>query len=169
MIILPEFQKPYLLETTTSAIVAKYYWAFSATMLDYTILPLNYLEETTGVAIKLDINGFECLVPYNWHILISDPDTLSLDYIPIRECATIQSYALTMTPIDGKFRLLDIKITGVEDCVSIVHPLMPKSIALCHPVAEIETDLKQKTIQNIVIGPHDIYKHLSGKLYGDII
>jgi len=138
-------------------------------MLDYTLIPINYLEETIGTAIKLDIGGFEFLVPYNWYILVSDVDTLKIDYIPIIDCATVESFALTMTPLDGKFRIVDINIKGIEENVSLVHPMMQKSIAMCHPIAEIETDVKQKTIQNVIVGPHDLYKHMVDKLYGDLI
>lgn len=169
MLILPEYQKPYLIETSYSPVIPKYFWAFSGSMLDYTILPIAYLEETIGSVINISINGFEFVIPYTWFIMISDPDTLKLDYIPIIDCATTLSYALTMTPIDSKFRLASIEIKDVVENVSLVHPMLQKNTALCHPIAEIETDLKVKTIQNVIIGPHDLYKQIHEKSYGDLM
>lgn len=138
-------------------------------MLDYTLLPITYSEETIGAAIRIEINDFEFLLPYNWYILVSDPDTLTLDYMKLEDCATVQSYALTMTPQDTKFRLADIKIKGVEEEVSLVHPMLQKNTALCHPIGEITIDHGVQTTQCIVVGPYDLWKHLNGKLYGDLL
>lgn len=169
MLILPEFQRPYLLEMANSPVIAKSFWAFSGTMLDYKLFQITHLEETIGAAIKVEINGFEFLVPYNWYILISDPDTLTLDYIHIADCATTLAYALTMTPLDSKFRLAEIKIRGLEEKTSIVHPMLQKNTALCHPISELELDNKSTTIQCVVIGPYDLFKFINNHSYGDLL
>lgn len=169
MIILPEFQKSYIIESATSPCVAKHFWAFSGTMLDYTLLPITFLEETTGAAVTLEINEFEFTLPYNWFIMVSDPDTLALDFMQLADCATVHSYALTMTPQDSKFRIADIKIKNVVEDVSLVHPMLQKNTALCHPIGEIQLDNGVLTTQCVVAGPYDLWKHLNGKLYGDLL
>lgn len=169
MLILPEFSRPYLIESSNSPIVPKLFWGFSASMLDFTLLPLTYLEETSGASITISINGFEFDVPYTWNIIVSDPYTLDLDCMPIIECTTTISYALIMTPGDSKFRTEQINIERVNTDSSLVHPLIQKGIALCHPVGEVELNDKSKTVANIVIGPHDISKWIINKSYGDII
>lgn len=138
-------------------------------MLDFTLLPLTYLEETFGATISVNIDGFEFNIPYNWFIIVTDPDTLQLDSIPIAECSTTISYALIMTPADGKFRNSRINVTNVLSNQSEIHPMLQKTTALCHPIGEIDIDNNQKTIANIVIGPYDLFKFLDTKLYGDLI
>ena len=169
MLILPEFSRPYLIESSNSPIVPKSFWGFSASMLDYTLLPLIYLEETSGASITLNINGFHFEVPYNWHILVSDPYTLGLDCMPVIDCTTTISYALIMTPGDAKFRTEIINIEKVNLESSLVHPLIQKGIALCHPIGEVELHDKSKTVANIIIGPHDLSKWVSNGSYGDLI
>jgi hypothetical protein len=138
-------------------------------MLDYTLLPITYLEEVQGAAVRVEFNEFEFLVPYNWSILVSDPDTLALDFMQIADCATTKAYALTMTPQDSKFRISEVNIKGVEEDVSLVYPMLQKYTALCHPIGEITLDNKQSTTQCVIIGPHDMWKIVNGQLYGDLL
>lgn len=169
MLILPEFQRPYLLDNPSAPIVAKLFYSFSAAMLDYTLMPIHYLEETTGAAVNVRINEFEFAIPYNWYIMISDPDTLSLDFVPIHECATTKCFALLMTPADTQFRLAEIKILGINPEVSLVHPMITKNTAFCHPVGDITLGSGMKTVLNVMLTPFDLYKKVEGFLYGDII
>lgn len=169
MLILTDYSRPYSLDSPTAPVVVKNYWTFNGGQLDYTLSPINYLEETTGTALRLSINGFEFLVPITWYILISDEETTQLDTISVSNCITSNSSALLMTSTDLKFRVADVKIVGIEHDVSITHPMLQKNSGLCHPVGKVMQDNKLEAIANIVIGPHDLFKFLSNKTYGDII
>ena len=169
MLILTEYSKPYLIETSNAPIVPKFFWAFTSSLLDFTLHPLFYLEETTGTMILLEVNGLQFRIPYTWYIMVSDNDTQKLDYMPIADCITIEAFPLVMTPADSKFRTTLVKVIDVIPDEQITHPMLQKGTALCHPVGDITLDDGQKTIMNVVIGPHDLYKHLDNMLYGDLI
>ena len=169
MLILPEFQRPYLIEDPSAPIVAKFFYTFSASMMDFTLMPIHYLEETTGAVVQVRINEFEFDIPYNWYIMVSDPDTLALDFVPISDCATVKCFALLMTPHDTQHRLAEVKITGVKEDVSLTYPMLSKHTAFCHPVGDITLDHGVKSTLNVMLTPMDLYKKIEGKLYGDII
>lgn len=169
MIILPEYNRPYLIENINSPIVPKNFWGFSSTLGDFKLYPLLYLEETTGTIATIDINGILFDIPYNWNIIITDDETLMIDCIAISECSIIQSKALIMTPADGKFRSIPIIIHDIKHNVSLSHPLIQRGCAMCQPIGEIELDDGTKTYGCIVISPYDFYKTLEGKSFFDII
>jgi hypothetical protein len=137
-------------------------------MLDFTLFPLTYLEETFGAVVSVEFNGLEIDIPYNWHIMISDPETQQLDFIQIVECAANNMQAVAVTPDDGKFRLVDVKIKKVIPQATLVHPMMQKAIAMMHPIGDAITDKGINTTLCIVIGPHDLHKHVMGYGFGDI-
>ena len=168
MIILPEFNKPYIIENTHSPVVAKSYWGFSSTLVDFKLFPLAYLEETEGASYILDFNGFQVSIPYNWYIMISDEETLQLDFIPISECLTSNISALIISLEDTRFRLSPIKIVDFSEQSSLVHPLIQKSCALLHPVNQINFETGT-TALNVIIGPHDLYKQIGNLSFGDLI
>jgi hypothetical protein len=169
MLILTDYNKPYLIDSPTAPMVVKNYWIFNGGQLDYTLAPINYLEETIGTALKLNINGYVIQVPITWFIMISDEETTQLDMISISNCITSNSSALLMTPTDLKFRVTDIKIIGIDHDISLTHPMLQKNTAVCHPIGKVIQDDKTETIASIIIGPHDLFKVLNNKTYGDII
>lgn len=169
MLILTEYSKPYLIETSNAPIVPKFFWAFTSALLDFTLHPLHYLEETSGTLISVEVNGLTFALPYNWFVLVSDVDTQKLDCMPLADCITVEAYPLIMTPDDSKFRTLPIRVKDVTPDCSVTHPMLQKGTALCHPVGELELDDGRTTIMNIIVGPHDLYKHIDNMLYGDLI
>jgi hypothetical protein len=74
-----------------------------------------------------------------------------------------------MTPNDSKFRTLPIQVKDVHPNMAVTHPMLQKGTALCHPVGDLTLDDGTTTIMNVVVGPHDLYKHLDNMLYGDLI
>ena len=57
MDILPDYGRTYIISSLTSPIVVKHNWMFDAPMTDFTLQPIQYLEETTGAALKVRINN----------------------------------------------------------------------------------------------------------------
>ena len=167
MLILPDFNKPYIIDGYNSPILPKWFWTFSATMFDFTLSPITFIEENNGTAIKLLINGLEFYVPYNWYILVSDYDTSQLDWIPIQECAVVENYAYLMSTLDNTTRLASIKVLDIEEEYNSYYPILQKTNALCHPVSKDHTLNGTEVALSCVIGPNDLFKYISGKFIGD--
>jgi hypothetical protein len=168
MIVLPDFLKPYIIDNQYAPILPKYFWTFNSSILDFTLSPLNFIEESMSTVLKVSINGLELLIPYNWYILITDADTNKLDYIQINECTVIDSHAYLMSPIDSHIRLAHIKVLDVIEDTLSYYPVLQKNTALCSPVSQ---EINKQGIEvplSIVIGPYDLYKSVANKSVGDL-
>lgn len=171
MLIYTDYNKPFLIEKLNSPIVAEYYWGFSGSILDYTLIPITYLEETIGPSVKILIEGFEFIVPATWSVLVMDPETAHIDAVPISNCSLNDYNALLMSSVDSKIRTSPIQVMDLIPDDSCVHPMIPKGTMMCHPIgpSKSRTDIEEN-ILNISIGPHDLYsKYLNGKSVGDIV
>jgi hypothetical protein len=129
---------------------------------------LAYLEETDGASYVLDFNGLKVSIPYNWYIMISDEETLQLDYIPISECLSSNINALSISLEDTRFRLSPIRIVDFNESSALVHPLIQKNCAMLHPINQIKNDMGTISL-NVIIGPHDLYKQIGNLSFGDLI
>ena len=167
MLLLTDFGKIYSIDTLTDPVVVKYNWVFNGPQLDFFTSPLLYLEETTGAALKIRVNGSEFWVPATWYILVTDRETYQIDTVTIQSCATNNHLAFNFTPEELRLRTLDITVIDYSDHMALVHPMIAKGTALVHPVGP--TNASGKEIQlSIVIGPHDLYKYMNSKVVGDI-
>ena len=169
MLLMPEWNKPLIVDSLTAPMVAKYFWTFSGPMLDFTLSPINYLEETIGPSIELTINEFTFKVPSSWYILISDPETYQLDTVPISSCVSSNCHAVCMSPDDSKHRIMPINFSDFEPNSSLISPMVQKGMMMQHPVgimAEFHT--KKEINLTVAIGPHDLYKFIENGTIGDI-
>jgi len=170
MLCLPDYNKPYILDSLTAPIVIKHHWIFSGPMCDFALSPITYLEETSGATIKVRINNFEFWVPSTWNVLVTDTETYQLDTVSIQSCASVRHPVFVFSPHEMKLRTLYLDIVDyTENSMSLVHPMINKGTALVHPIGP-SLNLKEKDLQlSIVIGPHDLYgKYLTNKVIGDI-
>jgi hypothetical protein len=165
MLILPDYGKPYIIDSLTAPIVVRYHWIFNGPACDFMLQQISYLEETTGGALQIRVNGTEFWVPATWNILVTDAETCQLDTVTIKTCASKMHSAFCFSTNSMNFRTLDVTVLDAVDEMSLVHPMIMKATALVHPVGPSESE---KEILNIVIGPHDLYKYLSNKVVGDI-
>jgi len=168
MQVLPEFNKPFVIDSLQAPIVIKHNWIFSAPACDFMLNQIQYLEETTGAAVKVRINGTEFWIPATWFILVTDKETYQIDTVGIQSCASSQHVAFSFSPDEMNLRMLDIMVLDYAEQMSLVHPMISKGTALVHPVGP-STPRFGKTHQlSVVIGPHDLYKYLTNKVVGDI-
>jgi hypothetical protein len=168
MQILPDYNKPYLIDSLTAPVVVKHHWIFNAPITDFMLSPITYLEETTGAVIKVRINNAEFWVPATWNILVTERETYQIDTVSIQSCASTKHLAFSFSPDEMKLRTLDIMVIDYAEHMSLVHPMISKGNALVHPVGPAPVS-NSKTIQlAVVIGPHDLYKYLADKVIGDI-
>lgn len=167
MLILPEFNRPYLIDSLDTPMVAKFSWVFNAEMCDFLLNPIVYLEETSGPAYKIRVNGSEIWVPDSWSFLATDFDTYQLDTIPFEACAKSKHIAFAFLPNENKLRTFDIEIVDYISYTSVVHPMINKGTAMVHPVGPVRAHDKELHA-SIVIGPYDLNKFMGVKTVGDV-
>ena len=169
MIILPEFQKPYIIDSHNSPILPRYYWSFqAANLFDFTLSALTFIEENTSTVLKVLIRGLECYIPYNWYIMIADAETSQLDWIPINECIPNVQHAYLMSPSDSKTRITPIQVLDVLENQISYYPVIQKTLAMCHPVTKEINRAGVEVPLSIVIGQNDLSKYISNRLIGDL-
>lgn len=167
MLILPEYNRPYLIDSLTAPVVVKHNWIFHAPSCDFALSPITYLEETTGPAVRARINNYEFWIPTSWNILVTDTETYQLDTVGIESCASTRHIAFSFSPDEMKLRTLDILIVDFCEEMAVIHPMINKATALVHPVGPSNGPGKILPL-SVVIGPHDLYKHIGDKVIGDV-
>lgn len=168
MQVLPDYNKPYLIESISSPIVIKHCWMFSGSACDFMLEPIKYLEETSSPMLKVRINNTEFLVPADWNILVTDRETYQLDTVPIQSCASVKHEAFAFVAEELKLRTLEVMVLDFQaESTCVVHPMINKGTALVHPVGPSYGTGKQVQL-SVIIGPHDLHKHLNGKTVGDL-
>ena len=156
MLLLPEFGRPYLIQSLDSPVVPKYFWTFSGPMLDFVLAPIHYLEETYGPTVEIVLNGFQFSVPASWNILVVDRDTSMVDTVPIHVCSTNMYTAFLMSSTTNRYLTADIHVVGFEKEEKLVHPMVQKATMMCHPIGPDSSN--QNSILSAVIGPYDLYQ-----------
>jgi hypothetical protein len=168
MLCLPDYNKPYIIDSLHNSIAIKHHWVFNAQICDFVLAPIMYLEETSGAAVKVRINNSEFWIPATWNILVTDRETYQIDTVCIQQCATTSHIAFNFSPDEMKLRTLDVMVLDYVDNMALVHPMINKAQALVHPVGPSPKGIGKEYQLNVVIGPHDLYKHLQNKVVGDI-
>lgn len=169
MLVLPDYGRPYLIDSLTAPVVIKHHWVFSAPLTDFMLQQITYLEETTGAAVKLRVNNSEFWVPSTWNILVTDRETYQLDTVAVSACASASHIAFSFSPDEMNLRTLDIAVIDYAEQMSLVHPMINKGCALVHPVGPVPTFHGKQIQLSVVIGPHDLWKHLQNKVVGDVM
>lgn len=168
MLCLPDYSRPYLIDSLTAPVVIKHHWIFSGPLCDFTLSPITYLEETSGAAVKLRVNNSEFWVPATWNVLVTDTETYQLDTVGVQSCATVNHPLFIFSPTEMKLRVMNAAVIDHAEHMSLVHPMINKGTALVHPIGP-SLNMREKDMQlSVIIGPHDLYKHLAGKVIGDI-
>lgn len=167
MIVLPDYQSPYIINDYNSPILPKWFWALQAGLMDFTLAPLTFIEENTSSVLEVLIQGLKLYIPYSWHILIADMETSQLDWIPVSECIAVQHSAYLMSPADSTTRIAPIRVLDVIENQISYYPVMQKNCALCHPVSKEVNKNGVEAPLSIVIGPTDLSKYISNRLVGD--
>lgn len=168
MLVLPDYAKPYMIDSLSSPVVIKHNWMFNATIVDFVLSPITYLEETQGPAVKLRINNADFWVPSSWKILVTDNETYQLDTVNIQSCANTNHLAFAFSPSEMKLRTFDIMVTDYSEHMNLTHPMINKGYAMIHPCGLVQQFNKPDFVTSVIIGPHDLYKHIGDKVVGDL-
>ena len=157
MMICTEGNYPYIISDLAAPVVPKYNWIFSTELMDFSLSPIMYLEETTGPALKIMINktGFE--VPASWNILVVDEETMMVDTIPVADCSTKSYKAFLFCPTSMNLFLDDIRFLDFIPHTSLCHTSIPKNSMICHPVGPSDNNKKVENL-NCLLGPYDLWR-----------
>ena len=158
MLVITEYNHPYSISDLTAPIVPKFNWIFSTELMDFSLSPIMYLEETTGAALKIMINKYAFEIPASWNILVVDEETMMIDTIPIADCSTKSYKAFLFCPTSMNLFLDDIKFIDLVPHVSLCHTSIPKNSMICHPVGP--NDQKESEQLSCLLGPYDLWRLL---------
>lgn len=168
MMVLPDWGRPLIIDSLSAPMIATHYWVLSGAMVDFTLAPILYLEETTGPTVRLLIEGSEFDVPSSWHMLITDGETYAVDSVSVTALAGNPFKAVIFTPSDTNVRIADVAVIEYREKSSVIHPLVQKGQMMCHPIGPKTTN--GKTVELCcVIGPYDLQRHLTDLAVGDLL
>ena len=168
ILIITEYNAPYIISQLNAPIVPKFNWIFSGEIQDFKLSQISYLEETTGPAIEVMINKYKFTIPASWQILIADQETMLVDTVPISNCSSAMHQALLMCPTTMSLYTDEVKIIDYVPESVQHHVSIAKGSMLCHPVGPV-FDHKPEEVYCCMIGPHDIYKYIQGMTAKELI
>ena len=152
-----------MLDNIYGPVIPKHFWVFSAPMMDFTLAPIIYLEEISGPAFDIEIDGTVLTVPSSWSLMVTDDEQCMVDTVPINICSRNDYHALLMLDNVNKHGAQKIRVIDFHEHKTLVYPMLDKGCMLCTPI-------KQEKIKGVdahycaIIGPTDI----SGKYFSDV-
>lgn len=102
---------------------------------DFFFLPLVFLESFNDPALVLRIGPHVIKMPYNWRIIVGDPEAGELEVLPLTKINDRGFKIFTFNPIKS-FRpaFLDIEIEDVYKDVKWFFPKLRNGQLLCVPL-----------------------------------
>lgn len=168
MEILSEVHRPYRLDSFSESLSITHFWSFSAHMLDFKLSSLEYLEETVGGTVKVQIDNTTVDIPASWHIMIVDKETYMIDMIPITKCASFDTDVFLFSPEDGKLATGKIKILEYNQKGTCFAPEIQKATAMVQSAGQ-RLFHGRMIHYGAVIGPYDLHRWIGNLTVGDIL
>lgn len=161
MLIFNEHSQPVIIDNIYSPTPTEHKWVLDLSIMDYTLVPLQMLEEVICPSIQLRIQGFEFILPASWNILVYDKDTSQLDVVELADAAGREFTALIYGPNKIYPSPGIITVTNYYIEYKNVGPSLNKHQMLCHPVGPTEW---------CSVGPSDSFnKYLKEATIGDLV
>lgn len=160
MLIYNEHTKPIIIESIHTPLASSFMWVLDLEMQDYTLAPIQMLEEIYSPAITLDVLGFSFTLPSNWFVVVYDSETMQLDVVKVADLTGQMHTLLGGGP--SITRATPVYATPVDYSPQYKHvgPSLNKHQMLCHPVAPGFW---------INVSPIDTYsKYLKDAIAGDL-
>lgn len=161
MLIFDNTSNPIILDSIYTPVLTDHFWVLDLNMMDFTMAPLNVLEEMVCPTVMVRVNGFDFTVPASWNVLVFDQETSHLDTVDLSSVAgrefTAFVYGPNMAaPGAAIVTVVDYFIEHTNVC-----PSLNKHQMLCHPIGPDSW---------ISISPTDVYaKYLKDASVGDLI
>lgn len=150
-----------MLDSIHTPSCTEHIWVLDLTMMDYTLAPLQVLEEIISPSVALQIGGFQFVLPTNWNVLVVDVETYQLDIIEVSDLAGKEFVSFVYGPDMPRFETEVISVMDYHPNYVNIGPSLNKDQMLCHPISPTSW---------INVSPSDSYnKYLKNKIAGDII
>lgn len=161
MLIFDTNSQPIILDSIYAPVVSDHFWVLDLALQDFTLTPLNVLEEIICPTVVLRVEGFDFAVPANWNVLVYDQETAQLDTIELSEAAGREFSALVYGPKKSKPQGALITVVDYFIEYKNVNPALNKHQMLCHPIGPDAW---------INVSPTDVYaKYLKDISVGDLV
>jgi hypothetical protein len=161
MLIFDNESKPIILDTIYDPVISDHFWVLDLALRDFTMAPLNVLEETICPSVVLRVDGFDFVVPASWNILVVDQETTQLDTVELSEVAGREFRAFVYGPNSSATSSAIISVVDYYVEHANISPALNKHQMLCHPISAESW---------INISPTDVYtKYLKDVAIGDLI
>lgn len=161
MLIFDDKNRPIVIDNITNPIVTSHLWVLDLNLMDFTLAPLQVVEEVVCPSIQLNMRGYEFLLPAFWNILIYDRETSQLDVVDVAEVAGRDFTAFVCGP--NKFRPEPVTIDATDYVLEHINtgPMLNKHQMLCHPISNTDW---------IVVSGNDTYKkYIKNRCIGDLL
>ena len=104
---------------------------------DYYFLPLVFLESFNDPALVLKIGKHRIKMPYNWRILIGDPEIGDLEALPLTKINDRGFEIFTFNPISSfRPKFEPVEIEDVYQDVKWYFPRLKNGQLLCVPLED---------------------------------
>jgi hypothetical protein len=134
MLIFDNNSQPIIIDNITAPVVSDHFWVLDLMLRDFTLTPLNVLEEVVCPTVVLRVEGFDFAVPAGWNILVYDPETTQLDTVELSEAAGREFTALVYGPTLSTPRAGHVSVVDYFIEYKNVNPALNKHQMLCHPI-----------------------------------
>lgn len=161
MLIFDENNKTVVLDNIYTPIGTDFFWSLNFDIMDFTLSPLQVLEETICNSVKVRVAGFEFVIPAIWSMLVVSDETQQLDCVEARKLGGREFTALVYGPNYPIAKSVPVIVVDYFMEYNNISPVLNKNQMLCHPIGPSEW---------INISPSDSYnKYLKNCTVGDII
>lgn len=164
MLILPDYNFPYVIDNVSGPVVPKYNWFYDVDSNDFLLKPIRFLEETIGSTVVVKINGFTFNIPASWNLLVVDEDTKLVDTVPIVQCSSNNYKAFMMHPDTNDYHMSSVDLIDLLPKESCVHVMIPRMCMMLHPVGPLENPPSKRAelSYSVLLAPQDLGKHMTG-------
>ncbi len=161
MLVFDENSKPLIIDSIYTPTLTSHVWILDLSIMDFTLAPLEVLEEITCPSVMIEVCGFKFILPAHWYVLVYDEETTQVDTVCVSELSGREFMALGYGPNKNKAFPAKIVVVDYNAQFKNVGPSLNKHQMLCHPIGPNAW---------INISPTDVYnKYLKDVIVGDII
>jgi len=161
MLIFDNNSEAVILDSIHTPTAAEHFWVLDFNMMDFTLAPLQGLEEMIVPVMEVMVDGFRFVLPAYWNMLVIDSDTSQLDVTVVEDLAGKEFEALIYGPNMHSGKMATVVATDYSPSFKIVGPSLNKHQMLCHPISPEAW---------VCVAPSDSYnKYLKNCVMGEII
>lgn len=158
MLIYNEYSKPIIIDSIHIPLSSGFMWVLDLDMPDFTLAPIQMLEEIYCPSITLDVLGFSFSLPSNWFVMVYDKETTQLDVVKVADLTGQVHTLLGGGPKVTRATPIYATPTDYSPIHKHVGPSLNKNQMLCHPVAPgywiniSSVDTYSKYLKDMIVG-----------------